>query len=102
MGLEPSCGKPQLDWGPLHAEQGQAEPTPIVRYTLVAIPILLVRGIVLAIKRRRAVWAHPEARREPGTCLLKNGRLGRFPQPQSARPWTAAAATLFVVYVVAD
>ena len=42
-----------LGWG-LHAEQGQAEPTPIVPYTLVAIPILLVLGTVLAIKRRCA------------------------------------------------
>ena len=40
-----------LPWG-LYAEQGQQQPSPLVPYTLVALPILLVSGIVLAVMRR--------------------------------------------------
>ena len=41
-----------LFWG-LNAEQGQEHPGPLVPYTLVALPILFVTGIVLAVRRRR-------------------------------------------------
>jgi hypothetical protein len=37
----------------LNAEQGQEHPGPLVPYTLVALPILFVSGIVLAVRRRR-------------------------------------------------
>ena len=43
-----------LLWG-LTAEQGQEHPGPLVPYTLVALPILFVSGIVLAVRRRRKV-----------------------------------------------
>jgi hypothetical protein len=43
-----------LSWG-LNAEQGHEHPGPLVPYTLVALPILLVSGIVLAVMRRRKV-----------------------------------------------
>jgi hypothetical protein len=36
----------------LNAEQGQQHPGPLVPYTLVALPILLISGIVLAVRRR--------------------------------------------------
>ena len=39
----------------LNAEQGQEHPGPLVPYTLVALPILFVSGIVLAVRRRRKV-----------------------------------------------
>jgi hypothetical protein len=51
-----------LLWG-LNAEQGQAHPNPLVPYTLVALPILFVSGVVLAVRRRRTV----EAVKEPLT-----------------------------------
>lgn len=41
-----------LVWG-LNAEQGQEHPSPLVPYTLVALPILWVSGIVLAVMDRR-------------------------------------------------
>ena len=41
-----------LMWG-LHAEQGQEHPGPLVPYTLVALPILFVSGVVLEVRRRR-------------------------------------------------
>ena len=43
-----------LVWG-LHAEQGQQHPGPVVPYTLVALPILFISGIVLAARRRTKV-----------------------------------------------
>jgi hypothetical protein len=43
-----------LVWG-LNAEQGQAHPSPLVPYTLVALPILSVSAIVLTVRRRRKV-----------------------------------------------
>jgi hypothetical protein len=43
-----------LLWG-LNAEQGQEHPSPLVPYTLVALPILFVSGIVLAVMSRRKV-----------------------------------------------
>ena len=43
-----------LLWG-LNAEQGQEHPGPLVPYTLVALPILFISGIVLAVRRRRRV-----------------------------------------------
>jgi hypothetical protein len=39
----------------LNAEQGQEHPGPLVPYTLVAVPILFVSGIVLAVVRGRKV-----------------------------------------------
>jgi hypothetical protein len=45
-----------LVWG-LHAEQGQAEPAPLVPYMLVAIPTLLAAGVTVSIRSRRRVRA---------------------------------------------
>ena len=43
-----------LFWG-LNAEQGQEHPGPLVPYTLVALPILIISWIVLAFRRRRKI-----------------------------------------------
>jgi hypothetical protein len=43
-----------LHWG-LNAEQGQEHPGPLVPYTLVALSIIFVSGIVLTVRRRRRV-----------------------------------------------
>ena len=41
-----------LGWG-LNAERAQETPSPLVPYMLVVLPILLVWGSVLAIRRHR-------------------------------------------------
>jgi hypothetical protein len=50
-----------LGWA-LNAEKGQETPPPFVPYTLVALPILLGSGIVLAITQ------HWKGRRSSDSC----------------------------------
>jgi hypothetical protein len=37
----------------LDAEQGQEQPGPLLPYTLVALPVLFLSGIVLSVMRRK-------------------------------------------------